>query len=112
MVGTIFGDEHIYAPLPRYSLRLTPGLKMVHGYSDIHFKMDFFADRCQEAGGGDVESKERGRQFCHASSPRQQGLLTKRSLSIDVDHTMVKPPDVHDTTLEQSLGSLGDWILL
>ena len=39
----------------------------------------FFADRCQEARGGDVESKERGRQFCHASSPRQQGLQTKRS---------------------------------
>ena len=36
----------------------------------------------------------------------------KEALSIDVDHTMAKPPDVHDTTLEQSLGSLGDRILL
>ena len=72
----------------------------------VELSIVVFVDCSQKAGGGDLESKKCRWSFCHTSSPRQQGFHLK--LKIEFDHWT----DVQHTTVEQFMGSLGDWSLL
>ena len=77
-------------------------------WNQFFVKFLIFVDCSQETRGGDLESKKCRWPFCHTSSSCQQGFRWK----LKIEFYLWMYADVQHTTMEQFMGSLGNWSLL